>query len=101
MAITLDKKSDREYDVVLSERFDFGCVEDFRKVYESIDAQGKTRIKMDFRLTKYMDSSALGMLINAKTYFSSCDVSITLSNCNDQIKKIFMISRFDKKFDIC
>lgn len=100
MSITISNKSDQEIVLALDERFDFGAVEDFRKSYESLNNVKRKTIFIDFRNTRYMDSSALGMLINAKNFFSSSDVKIAIVNANDQIRKIFSISRFDKKFDI-
>jgi len=86
--------------ITLSERFDFGLVESFREIYEGLVLEPNSQIIIDFLETKYMDSSALGMLINAQTYFVGNDVKIVLTNCNIQIKKILSISRFDKKFTI-
>jgi anti-anti-sigma factor len=47
-----------------------------------------------------MDSSALGMLINMKKYWQDRDSNIRIINSSPQVKKIFAISRFDKKFTI-
>jgi anti-anti-sigma factor len=55
---------------------------------------------IDLRETDYMDSSALGMLLNMKKTLGESVSSITISNCRPQLKKILQISRFDKKFDI-
>lgn len=100
MSISATKHSEKEWSISLQERFDFSCVEDFRLAYEKIPAHQSNTITIDFINTRYMDSSALGMLINVKSHFSSSDSKIHLSNCTDQIKKIFSISRFDKKFII-
>lgn len=100
MTIQLESVSDTEFVIVLSERFDFGAVEEFRKSYESINPKRSAHIVISFRKTKYMDSSALGMLINARANFDTEKVKMTLRHCSSQIKKIFSISRFDKKFDI-
>jgi anti-anti-sigma factor len=100
MAIAVENVSDTDVKIKLNERFDFGCVDDFRGSYESVGNAKKKNVEIDFRATRYMDSSALGMLINAKGYFASSDSKIRLTNCNEQIKKIFSISRFDLKFEI-
>ncbi|WP_096084606.1 STAS domain-containing protein [Agaribacterium haliotis] len=96
----LENQDSNNVTLKLGERFDFACVEEFRKCYESLEPQGRCLLVMDFANTKYMDSSALGMLINAKNHFSGQSVKIMLRNCNAQIRKIFSISRFDLKFDI-
>lgn len=100
MTISVANQADKNWVISLGERFDFGCVSDFRKCYESIPVRSQQKIIIDFRRTRYMDSSALGMLINAKAYLNAENSVVSLENCNDQIKKIFSISRFDKKFDI-
>ncbi|MBX2858341.1 MAG: STAS domain-containing protein [Cellvibrionaceae bacterium] len=86
--------------IVLAERFDFGEVDRFRRCYESVKVPKGKSVKIDFKNTRYIDSSALGMLINAKDYLGGSEVKIKLVNANEQIKKIFSISRFDMKFDI-
>jgi len=100
MTITTSKSADNELSINLGERFDFGSVDQFRKCYEELKQQNPKRLKVDFKNTRYMDSSALGMLINAKSHLGGNDIKITLANANQQIKKIFSISRFDTKFDI-
>lgn len=86
--------------IVLNERFDFESVGPFRQCYESLNKSNCKSVVMDFRETRYIDSSALGMLINARSYFEGMGVKVRLINTNEQIQKIFSISRFDKKFDI-
>lgn len=101
MTVSAVKTDDRTWVIQLGERFDFGCVEDFRMSYESIPLDSRLDVRIDFRSTRYMDSSALGMLINAKNHLSSQgDNKVSLFNCNSQIKKIFSISKFEKKFNI-
>ena len=92
--------NEKDLSIVLAERFDFGEVDQFRRCYESLKVTKGKSVRIDFKNTRYMDSSALGMLINAKTYLGGSDVRIKLVNANEQIKKIFSISRFDMKFDI-
>lgn len=98
--IKLEKSGDSDYKIVLAEKFDFSSVDKFRKCYEGIDSKIRKRIIVDFRLTKYMDSSALGMLLNFKKYFDGQSVDIRLINTSKQIHKILSISGFDRKFVI-
>lgn len=100
MSITSRKITDREYEISLGETFDFNCVEDFRSAYESVDDGGAKDFVIDFRATHYMDSSALGMLINMQKYWQERKANISIINTNPQVRKIFSISRFDKKFTI-
>lgn len=99
MSITIENQEEHDA-IVLGERFDFESVGPFRSCYESLESVKNKTVAIDFRNTRYIDSSALGMLINAKSYFSDKGIKVKLINANDQIKKIFSISRFDKKFEI-
>ncbi len=85
--------------VTLAEVFDFSCLEDFRGTYEDCTPSTARDFTIDFRNTRYIDSSALGMLIDLRKHIGEGH-DITIVNCNPQIKKIFSISRFDKKFTI-
>ena len=80
-------------------KFDFNLVQAFRDSYAQVSDDIST-VMVDLRETEYMDSSALGMLLNMKKYLGSSVTNVKISNCRPQIKKILQISRFDKKFDI-
>lgn len=100
MSISVSQREGSDATISLGERFDFGSVDQFRRSYESLAGLKRKNLTIDFRNTRYMDSSALGMLINAKAFFKDAEVKIRLVNANEQIKKILSISRFDTKFDI-
>ena len=80
-------------------KFDFNLVQDFRLAYANIGSEVETVI-VDLRETEYMDSSALGMLLNMQKLLSDKVEVFKIANCRPQIKKILQISRFDKKFEI-
>lgn len=80
-------------------KFDFNLVQDFRLAYANVTNDTET-VVVDLRETEYMDSSALGMLLNMQKLLSDKVDNFKISNCRPQIKKILQISRFDKKFDI-
>ena len=50
-------------------KFDFNLVQSFRQAYAQIDSS-TNKVIVDLRETDYMDSSALGMLLNMKKTFS-------------------------------
>ena len=83
--------------IELSQKFDFDSVDEFRRAYESIDSKSCV---VDFRNTDYMDSSGLGMLLNMRRSMGEGASPIKLINCRPQIKKIFVISKFESKFEI-
>lgn len=89
----------KQLTIVLDEKFDFGKVQDFRNAYES-QSEDLIRIVIDLGQTEYMDSSALGMLLNMQKIMSSRVKEFSIINCRPQVLKILQISRFDKKFII-
>ncbi len=100
MSIRVESNENNAKSIILNERFDFESVGPFRQCYENLTKSTCKSVVIDFRDTRYIDSSALGMLINARSYFEQMGVKVKLINTNEQIQKIFSISRFDKKFDI-
>ena len=80
-------------------KFDFSKVEDFRNAYDKID-DDVSHIAVDLSQTEYMDSSALGLLLNMQKSLANKELSYSIENARPQVAKILKISRFDKKFDI-
>ncbi|MBB1447675.1 STAS domain-containing protein [Pseudoalteromonas sp. SG41-6] len=80
-------------------KFDFNLVQSFRQAYAQIN-ESIIKVVIDLRETEYMDSSALGMLLNMRKTIESQVSTIQISNCQPQLRKILQISRFDKKYDI-
>lgn len=100
MSLTTSTSPDGQtFTIQIKGKFDFNLVQSFRSAYSDIDDK-LTSVVVDLRETEYMDSSALGMLLNMQKSLSSTVSDIKISNCRPQIKKILQISRFDKKFDI-
>ena len=71
----------------------------FRQAYAQVGNQ-TNKVIIDLRDTDYMDSSALGMLLNMKKTIGDQVSTFEITNCQPQLKKILQISHFDKKFDI-
>lgn len=89
----------RTLTILMDEKFDFGKVQDFRVAYgENTDSVAT--IVVDLSKTEYMDSSALGMLLNMQKSKLGQVSTFKIVNCRPQVAKILKISRFDKKFDI-
>ena len=80
-------------------KFDFSKVEDFRNAYSELN-DGVTHIAVDLSRTEYMDSSALGMLLNMQKTLAGKELYYSIENARPQVAKILKISRFDKKFEI-
>lgn len=100
MSVTAESSNEgKQVTIAISGNFDFTVVQDFRKTYMDIDGSN-TDVTVDMRETEYMDSSALGMLLNMKKHIGETREGIKIINCRPQVKKILAISRFDKKFSI-
>lgn len=89
----------KTFTIHIQGKFDFNLVQDFRAAYADV-GDSKPKVIIDLRDTEYMDSSALGMLLNMKKNLGEKASTIAITNCRPQIKKILQISRFDKKFEI-
>lgn len=100
MSISTSRSEDgKDFTIAISGNFDFNVVQEFRKAYVDIDAD-EADVTIDMREAEYMDSSALGMLLNMKKHLGGDNAEVRIINCRPQIKKILDISRFDKKFKI-
>ncbi|WP_018692706.1 STAS domain-containing protein [Algicola sagamiensis] len=89
----------KQLTIQIKGKFDFNMVQMFRDAYEDV-GENRPTVVIDLRETDYMDSSALGMLLNMQKTLDNKVDGFRISNCQPQIKKILQISRFDKKFSI-
>ena len=80
-------------------RFDFSVHQEFRNAYESA-AEKPRSYNIDMSSTSYLDSSALGMLLLLRDYAGGDSSNITISNANDDVKKILTISNFEQLFKL-
>ncbi len=83
--------------VSISGRFDFNILQEFRDSYSDM-AGSDLSFAVDLAQTEYIDSSALGMLLNMKNHLGRDDCTIEIRNCQPNLMKIFTIAHFDKKF---
>jgi anti-anti-sigma factor len=80
-------------------RFDLVFHQDFRNSYEIME-KSPAHYVVDLKATSYVDSSALGMLLLLRDFAGGDAADITVINCNDDVKKILFISKFDQLFKI-
>lgn len=80
-------------------RFDFSTHQAFRDAYEHSDAS-TCRYVVDLSETTYLDSSALGMLLLLRDHAGGDDASISIENCNNDVRRILAISNFEQLFSI-
>lgn len=91
-------KSDdgRVLTIILPEKFDFQLHNEFRNLYEP--EKNVKSLVLDMNKTSYMDSSALGMMLQLKEHADSCNGKVTIKNAKGNIMQIIEIAHFDKLF---
>ncbi|MGD8110401.1 STAS domain-containing protein [Vibrio sp. TRT 21S02] len=87
----------KEVVIAIEGAFGFSLVQDFRRCYSE---RRDYRFTLDLRKVDYIDSAGLGMLLNMHNYLDQDDGMIRITNTLPQVRKILLISRFDKKFQI-
>lgn len=76
-------------------RFDFSLHADFRKAYKDCVGAG-TAFQIDLGGAKYMDSSALGMILLLKEHAEKLGGKVEILRPNDAVRKILDIAKFDR-----
>ena len=84
--------------IYIPERFDFGLHGEFRKLYE--EEQDLKDFVLDMNKTQYMDSSALGMMLQLNEFAKNKNSKVSVANANNNIMQIMQIAHFDKLFTI-
>ena len=100
MSISTQTSSDgHSLTIRVQDRFDFNVHRELRQAYE---AQGKRfdNYVMDLRGTTYMDSAALGMLLQLREHAGGSRQAVRLSNAQPVIKDILAVANFDQLFTI-
>lgn len=80
--------------IQITDRFDFNIHKDLRNVYKD-NAPG-TNYVVDLKDASYMDSSALGMLLQLREHAGGSKNAVTISNADSNIQEILRIANFDK-----
>jgi anti-anti-sigma factor len=80
-------------------RFDFETHQTFGRVYRQY-ARGEKIYVVDLGGADYMDSSALGMLLQLRDHSDKARGGVVLANGNQGIREVLRIANFDKLFQI-
>lgn len=99
MSVKAVESPDRN-EVVLkvSGRFDFSCHQEFTNGYKTYPPGSKCFV-VDLSQAEFMDSSAMGMLLQLREYGDK-KAGVSLVNGSDSVKDILRIANFDKLFTI-
>ncbi len=80
-------------------RFDFSSLQLFRNAYEKLNPKPNAYI-IDLEESDYLDSSALGMLLALRDYAGGEQSNIKIIHCNNDVKKILVITKLDELFKV-
>lgn len=80
--------------ISITDRFDFNIHKDLRSAYK--DNPSNLNYVIDLKGASYMDSSALGMLLQLREHAGGSKTAVTISNADQNIREILRIANFDK-----
>ncbi|MEN8178009.1 MAG: STAS domain-containing protein [Pseudomonadota bacterium] len=85
--------------ITVSGRFDFSNHQDFIKAYKE-HPRGEKNFIVELSGAEYMDSSAMGMLLQLREHSTKEQDCVILAHCNEAIQEILRIANFQKLFSI-
>lgn len=92
------KEENNLVNIKMPKEFNFNCYKEFRDIY--MKAPNSQKFKLDFSMTDFVDSSALGMLLQLREYTGEKSEQVLLVNSSDSVKNIFKVANFDKLFTV-
>ena len=99
MPITSDLSEDQAIVTIkVVGRFDFSTHQDFVQAYK-VFAKGEKAFVVDLAEAEYMDSSAMGMLLQLREYNRAGD-NVVLANGNEAVSDVLRIANFGKLFTL-
>lgn len=84
--------------IAINGRFDFSMHQSFVQAYK-VYPQGEKRFVVDLQNAEYLDSSAMGMLLQLREYCAGGS-AVRLLNGNEAVCEILKIANFDKLFEV-
>ena len=87
--------------VTLGGRFDFNSHREFRSACDTALGDPEVRnIEIDFGRVDYLDSSALGMLLQLRERAAESSRPVKLANCSGIVGDVLKVANFGKLFAI-
>lgn len=99
MPLTVADSGSGEVKIMINGRFDFTLHQEFRASYAD-RPKGQGQYVIDMSGAGYMDSSALGMLLQLRDHAGSNKEAVAITRCSPEILEIFRISNFNKLFQL-
>ncbi len=99
MAINIDQLADGSNVVIkVTGRFDFSCHQEFSEIFKIYPPVERGYV-VDLSETDYMDSSALGMLLQLREHADKSS-GVSLINGSEGVTEMLRVANFDKLFII-
>jgi anti-anti-sigma factor len=87
-------------EVSLSDKFTFNDHQTFRSIMDLLQRDTVQALEINFSNVEFIDSAGLGMLLLLRDECTRRDIPLALCGAQGQVKKIFMVSRFDQLFTL-
>lgn len=84
----------------LNGRFDFHSHRHFRKIAEDLIAAGKSCLTVDLSGVSFIDSSALGMLLQIRDRCGKSGGKVTLLHPQNYVQRVLKLCRFQDLFRV-
>jgi anti-anti-sigma factor len=85
--------------IAISGRFDFSTHQDFIQAYKAFP-KGEKQFVVDLTHAEYLDSSAMGMLLQLREHSTKEGGGVVLRNGNEAVQDVLRIANFGKLFVI-
>jgi anti-anti-sigma factor len=99
-AVVTSTQEGTQLNIVISGRFDFSILEDFRNAYTVDIALPIKKIVIDLSRSEHMDSSGMGLLLTLKKELNMDSESIELTHCRPHIRDALLAARLDHFFKV-
>ena len=86
------------FTIKINKRFDFAINEEFLASFQSVESAANFII--DLSSCEYMDSSALGMLLQLREFVNKDKSKLQIIQCSKEIKKTLKLAGFDSIFKV-
>ena len=84
----------------LSGNFDFSHQDSLQQAFEQAMQSTPQQINIDFEAVTFIDSTIIRLLLKLHDTAHHKQSTLTIMNCNEHIREIFVIGGFDKIFKI-
>lgn len=91
----------KEFELVISENFSVDEASDLREQINDLINKGERHFILNFKACTFIDSTGLGVLVSVYKKCAELNGTLILSSLvNQNVLKIFKLTRLDRVFDI-